>query len=126
MLSAGTSGAYLKSNGTAAPSWASVLEPKAFLLVKFTDNSGNFTTLRSQGVTMTRSGVGIYDFTFSPALPQVPLISANEGREYQVWINVTTSSATMRLISPNLGANTFQNDDPVTTYGQPHYSFIFF
>jgi hypothetical protein len=126
MLSAGASGAYLKSNGTAAPSWASVLEPKAFLLVKFTDNSGSFTTLRSQGVTMTRSGVGFYSFTFSPALPQVPLISVNEGRDFQVWIDVTTSSATMRLIGPDLAANTFKNDDPVTTYGQPHYSFIFF
>jgi hypothetical protein len=128
MLSAGTSGAYLKSNGSAAPSWASVLEPKAFLLVKFTDNSGSFTTLRSQGVTMTRAGVGIYNFTFSPALPQVPLISSTGGREDHIWLDLTTTSATLnnRVFSAGSGSGTYSFDDPLTVYGQHHISFIFF
>jgi hypothetical protein len=125
MLSAGTSGAYLKSNGTAAPSWASVLEPKAFALVKFTDSAGAFTTLRSQGVTITRGGTGIYNFAFSPALPQVPLISSTGGREDHIWLDLTTTSATLntRVYS---GSGTYAMDDPLINYGQHHISFIFF
>ena len=125
-LAAGTAGQVLISNGAASPVWGSVMEPKAFILVQFTNDSGAFTTIRSQGVTISRSGTGVFNFAFSPALPEIPLISVNGGRDYQVWINVTTSSATMRIISPNLGANTFQADDPVITYGQPFYSFLFF
>jgi hypothetical protein len=127
MLSAGASGTFLRSNGAAAPSWASVvLDLKAYVMVQFTNDNGAFTTIRSQGVTISRTGTGIYNFAFSPALPQIPLISVNGGRDYQVWIDVTTSSATMRIISPNLGTNAFQADDPVTNYGLPFYSFLFF
>jgi hypothetical protein len=126
MLSAGASGEFLKSNGSAAPSWASVLEPKAFLLVRFTNDSGGFTTLRSQGVTMTRAGVGIYNFSFSPAFSQIPLISSVIDTRVSVWVNVTTTSATLHLLRINFAGNTLSYDDPATTYGQPHYSFIFF
>lgn len=126
-IAAGSAGQVLLSNGAASPVWGSVMEPKAFALVKFTDNNGTFTTLRSQGVSISRSGTGIFNFTFSPAFSQIPLISsAGGGREYQVWTDVTTTSATLRFLTPNFAGGNLSTDDPVDNYGQPHYSFLFF
>lgn len=126
-IAAGSAGQVLLSNGAASPVWGSVMEPKAFIMVKFTNDSGTFTVLRSQGVTMTRTATGYYNFAFSTPFSQIPLVSsAGGGREFQVWTDVTTTSATLRLLAVSFINTNLATDDPVIQYGGPIYSFLFF
>jgi hypothetical protein len=126
-IAAGSAGQVLVSNGAASPVWGSVMEPKAFILARFENDNGTFTVLRSQGVTMTRTAAGYYNFAFSTPFSQIPLVSsAGGGREFQVWTNVTTTSATLRLLAVSFINTNLATDDPVIQYGGPIYSFLFF